>query len=486
LGLWQNPESFFLSILLPYIGPIRGSEGRFGLFSTIFLPLKQQFIPLLLLNALLLLNVYSNLICVLENQKQITINFNKMKSFNKSIVLSISFLSIVTLTCRAQDWPQWRGVNRDGKVTGFAAPQTWPQQLSQTWKITVGFGDATPALVNNKLYVFTRQGNDEILQCIDASSGKQLWQSAAYPTIDVTGPPSTHPGPRSSVAVAEGNIVTLGVAGDIACFDASSGKLQWRNEDYKGAVPQFFTGMSPLINSGICYAHLGGPDTGHFMAFDLSTGAIKWKVDGEGPAYGSPVLMTVDNAKQIVFQAQSKLISFNLSDGKQLWEYPTPVGTGRVQNATSPVVDQNIVYFTGLNNGFNAIEIKKEGDKFVVNKLWTNPDFSTGYSTPLLKDGFLYGLSNRNRLFCINANTGQTAWADETVLQNFGSIVDAGLVIIVLTSNSNFVVLKPDGQKYNQVTLIKLSETGIYAHPVVSGKRIFIKDNETLTLFTIN
>ena len=409
-----------------------------------------------------------------------------MKPLVRLFFLSVLMLSMSVLKGQAQDWPQWRGINRDGKVTGFKAPQTWPQQLNQTWKVTVGLGDATPALLNNKLYVFTRQGENELLQCLDAATGKQVWQSAGYPAVAVSGPAASHPGPRSSVTVADGKVVTVGIGGDIACFDASSGKLLWRNEDYKNAVPQFFTGMSPLISSGICYAHLGGPKTGQFIAFDLSTGAVKWKVEGEGPAYGSPVLMTIDGSKQIVFQAQTKLVSLNPGDGKQLWEFATPVGTGRVQNATSPVADQNRIYFTGLNNGVNAIEIKKEGNSFVVNKLWSNPDFSTSYNTPLLKDGFLYGLSNQNRLFCINAGSGQTAWSDNTALQNFGSIVDAGSVIVALTSNSNFVILKPDGQKFNQVALIKLAETPIYAHPILSGNRIYIKDSESLTLFTVN
>ena len=409
-----------------------------------------------------------------------------MKPLVRLFFLSVLMLSMTVMKGQAQDWPQWRGINRDGKVTGFKAPETWPQQLNQTWKVTVGLGDATPALLNNKLYVFTRQGENELLQCLDAATGKQVWQSAGYPAVAVSGPAASHPGPRSSVTVADGKVVTVGIGGDIACFDASSGKLLWRNEDYKNAVPQFFTGMSPLISSGICYAHLGGPKTGQFIAFDLSSGAVKWKVEGEGPAYGSPVLMTIDGSKQIVFQAQTKLVSLNPGDGKQLWEFATPVGTGRVQNATSPVTDQNRIYFTGLNNGVNAIEIKKEGNSFVVNKLWSNPDFSTSYNTPLLKDGFLYGLSNQNRLFCINAGSGQTAWSDNTALQNFGSIVDAGSVIVALTSNSNFVVLKPDGQKYSQVALIKLTETPIYAHPILSGNRIYIKDSESLTLFTVN
>ena len=408
-----------------------------------------------------------------------------MKTLIKSVSLSVILLLMGILTCRAQDWPQWRGSNRDGKVTGFTAPQTWPQQLNQVWKIPVGLGDATPALLGNRLFVFTRQGDNEILQCLDAATGKKIWQSEGYPSAIVTGPPASHPGPRSSPLVSGGKVVTVGVWGDIACFDAATGKQFWRNESYKGAVPQFFTGMSPLVSDGICIAHLGGPTTGQFIAIELSSGAIKWKTDGEGPVYGSPVPFSVDGTKQVVFQSQTKLVGLNISDGKQLWEFTTPVGTGRVQNATSPVIDQNKIYFTGLNNGVNSIEIKKQGNTFIANKLWTNPDFSTSYSTPVIKDGFLYGLSSQGRLFCINAGNGKTAWTDATAHQNFGSIIDAGSVMAVLSSNSNLVVFKPDGKGYSQLALIKISDNNVYAHPIFSGNRIFVKDNETLILYTV-
>ena len=407
-----------------------------------------------------------------------------MKSSVRIFTFSAFLLSVFLLTCQAQDWPQWRGVNRDGKVTGFHAPQTWPTQLKQVWKVSVGPGDATPALVNNRLYVFTRQGDNEVVQCLDASNGKQVWQSAGYPAMVVSGPPASHPGPRSSVSVSDGKVVTVGVGGDIACFDATNGKLLWRNEEFKGKVPRFYTGMSPLISSGVCYADLGGPNAGTFIAFDLATGAVKWKTDGEGPSYASPVLITIDGSKQILFQAQTKLISLNLADGKQMWECATPVGSGMVQIATTPVADQNRVFFTGLNNGVNAIEIKKAGNTFTVNKLWTNPDLSTSYNTPVVKDGFLYGLSNKGRLFCINAANGQTAWTDETAYQNFGSIVDAGSVMVALSSNGSFVVYKPDGTKFIRLAQIKVSENTIYAHPVLSGNRIFIKDSDSLICFS--
>lgn len=407
-----------------------------------------------------------------------------MKRLTRNLALTLFLLFLGTLVGMSQDWPQWRGINRDGQVKGFKAPQSWPQQFTQAWKVTVGLGDATPALVNNRIYAFGKQGDKEVLQCLDASNGKQLWQSEGYPSAPTTGPASSHPGPRSSVSVSDGKVVTVGVWGDVACFDASTGKLLWRNEDYKGKIPRFFTGMSPLIENGICYTHLGGPQTGSYVAFELSTGAIKWKVDGEGPTYGSPILMTIDGLKQLVFQSPTKLVSFNLPDGKILWEYATPSGEGRVISTSSPIIDNNKIYLTGLNNGFSAVEVKKSGNAYTVNKLWTNPDWTTSYSTALYKDGFLYGFTEAGRLFCINASNGQTAWKDESPFNEFGSLLNVGASVIFVSNNSRFVVLKPDGQKFNPIAQIKLNETGIFAHPILSGSNILIKDNESLILYS--
>src|SRR5205085_9021112 len=92
----------------------------------------------------------------------------------------------------AQDWPQWRGPNRDNKVTGFTAPATWPKQLTQQWKTTVGLGDASPVLVGDRVYVFTREGDDEAISCLDAASGKVVWQDK-YAAQAETEPRCQHP-----------------------------------------------------------------------------------------------------------------------------------------------------------------------------------------------------------------------------------------------------------------------------------------------------
>ena len=124
--------------------------------------------------------------------------------------------------------------------------------------------------------------------------------------------------------MADGKVVTLGVGGVVSCLDAASGKLLWRKDPMHGTVPMFFTAMSPIIVDGMCVAQLGGRGKGAMIAFDLATGNEKWKWEGDGPAYGSPVLMTVDGTKQIVAQTEKSIVGVAAADGKLLWKIATP------------------------------------------------------------------------------------------------------------------------------------------------------------------
>ena len=205
----------------------------------------------------------------------------------------------------ADDWPQWRGPQRDGKASGFKAPEKWPEKLAQKWKVVVGIGDSTPALVNGKLYTFGRQDADEVIQCLDATSGKQIWENRYPAGHVVTGPPARHPGTRSSPAIADGKLCALGVGGILSCLDAQSGTVLWRkqsSDDYQGIHWNSDTGMSPLLQDGTCFVHVGGKTNGAMFAFDLATGAPKWKWTGDGPAFSSPVVMTVGATKQLVYR----------------------------------------------------------------------------------------------------------------------------------------------------------------------------------------
>jgi outer membrane protein assembly factor BamB len=442
---------------------------------------------------------------------------------------TMSRTSFIVLACAfaanlhgvsAPDWPQWRGANRDGKAAGFQAPKTWPKELTQKWKVAVGDGVATPALVGEKLYVFSRQEGREVLRCLEAATGKELWQEK-YDALGASGPASSFSGPRSSPTVADGKVVTFGVRGVLSCLDAATGKVLWRKDDFSGDTPRFFTSASPLVADNLCVAEVGG-DRGGIVASDLASGAEKWKWTGDGPAYASPVLMTVDGTKLIVTQTAAKMIALALSDGKLVWETPF-VAERMAYNAATPIVDGSTIYYSGSNRGTAAIRLEKQGDGFAGKELWKNADVAVQFNTPVLKDGYLYGLTAGNDFFCLNAADGKTAWTTPSSPpaaegaapppreagpdrgpgqgrgpgggpgrggrggggRGFGSVVDAGSVLLALTPASQLVVFQPDAKAYAEIARIKVADSPTHAYPVVSGNRIFIKDQDAVTLWTI-
>lgn len=385
----------------------------------------------------------------------------------------------------AQDWPQWRGPNRDGKVSGFTSPQNWPKELKQKWNTTVGSGDATPALVGNKLYVFARQGEDEVTLCLDAANGKELWKDK-YAAQAVTGAAARHPGPRSSPAVANGKVVTLGVGGVLSCLDAATGKLVWRKDPFPKVVPQFFAAMSPIIVDGMCIAHLGGKGNGAIIAYDLAGGQEKWRWSDEGPEYASPALLTVGGTRQIVTLAEKNIVGIGVADGKLLWQLPF-APQSRAYNAATPIIDGQTVIYTGAGRGAKAVKVEKQADGFAATELWSNAELAPQFNTPVLKDGLLFGFSNGDSFYCINAQNGQTAWTDTTKhgRGGFAAILDAGSVLLALPSSSELIVFKPDGKQYSEITRYKVAETETYAHPVISGNRVYVKDKESLAMWIV-
>ncbi len=409
-----------------------------------------------------------------------------METTKRSKIIMMSFPILVVIgNAMAQDWPQWRGANRDGKVTGFSVPQTWPAALTQKWKITVGAGDATPALVGGKLFVFARQGGEEVVLCLQAADGKEIWRDTYETPAIPGGPAASHPGPRSSPTVAEGKVVTLGLNGVVSCLDAATGKMLWRKDEYPKTVPQFFTATSPLVVDGMVITQLGTKGNGAIMAFDIANGNVKWKWDGEGPEYASPALLTADGVKQVVTMTEKSVVGVAAADGKLLWQVAfAPEGRSASNNAT-PIIDGSIVYFTGNARATKAVKIEKTADGFAARELWTNDQNRGHFSTPVLKNGMLYGLNDRGNFFCIDANTGQTAWTDAANMDRFGAILDAGSVLAALPSKSEMYIFKPDPRQYSQVAKYKVADTGTFAHPILSGKNIYIKDTESLSLWTV-
>ena len=429
-----------------------------------------------------------------------------MRNTHRGIGVAISFVALVGISSVwGQDWPQWRGPNRDAKTTAFEAPKSWPKELTQKWKVAIGEGVSTPALVGDKLYVFARQGGNEISRCLDAATGKEVWQDK-YESQGATGPSAYFSGPRSSPTVVDGKVILLGVRGTLSCLDAASGKVLWRKDDFKGTAPQFFTSCSPIAVGGLCIAQLGGEMKGAIVAYDLATGNEKWQWTGDGTAYASPVIGTVDGTKMIVAETAAKIVGINASDGKLLWETPFPK-QGRSYNACTPIASGQTVIYSGGGRGTKAIKLEKLGDAFAVKELWSNAENAVQFNTPVVKNGSVFGLSATDVLFCLSAETGKAAWTKPFPKPTgdapsggggggggggmmrgrtgYGSIVDAGSVLVALIPAAQLIVFEPSDKEFKQLAAYKVGDSDTYAYPLLSGKRIFIKDKESVILWTV-
>ena len=405
-----------------------------------------------------------------------------MRNVNRTIGVAAGCMVLFGLCpVFGQDWPQWRGPNRDGKVAGFIAPKTWPKELTQKWSVKVGQGDATPALVGDKLYVFAHSEGNEVTLCLEAATGKEIWRDQ-YAAEGASGPSSGHAGPRSSPVVAGGKIVTYGVRGTLSCLDAASGKVLWRKDDFPGEWPMFFTASSPMIIDGVCIAQLGGGNQGAVVAYDLATGDQKWKWTGDGTAYASPVQATVGGISMVVAMTAKKVVGLSAAEGKILWELPFTAG-GMAMNASTPIVQGDIVIYTGSGRGTRAVRIEKTADGFAAKELWSDPGDSVKFNSPVVKDGRIYGLSQNGSLFCLDGQAGTTVWTTRVGGNGFGTIVDAGPVLIALTPAGELSVFEPSDKEYKSLATYKVAKEP-YASPVFGDKAVYVKDQDTVTLWS--
>jgi outer membrane protein assembly factor BamB len=399
----------------------------------------------------------------------------------------ILFQSLVAFS--AQDSPQWRGPNRDGVIPSYAAPQAWPEQLKQKWQVSVGIGHSTPLLVKDRVYTLTRQGEEEVVSCLEFATGKQIWRDAyAVPYTMHPAAKGHGKGPKSTPVFNSGKIFTLGISGALSSYNAKDGKLRWRREfaaDFKTTSPYFGTATSPVVEGKHVIAYVGGHDSGALTAFDAETGKTVWSWTGDGPAYASPIIVTLGSVRQIVTQSQKNIIGVAAADGKLLWSIP--FNTPHVQNIITPVLFKDVLIFSGLEQGIAAIKVTQSGDKWTTEKVWENSTAGFYMSDPVLNGNLLFGMSHRNKgqFVAVDAATGKTLWESPGRAADNAAILIGGDNLFLLTSDATLIVAKTSGTAFEQIRSYTVAKSPTWAHPVISGKNILIKDQETLTLWSV-
>lgn len=410
------------------------------------------------------------------------------KSF-KCVVLAATVL--VSLTSVTADWPQWRGPNRDGNVKSAFVPDAWPKALKEEWKVTVGVGHASPVEANGRIYVFARQGEDEVLLCLDSITGKEIWRSSAQPTSYEMHPAAVGhgKGPKATPVVSNGAVYTFGIAGVLSAHDATTGKLKWRREfskDYPKTSPLFGTAMSPLVEGGLLIAHVGGHDKGALIAFDAETGVTRWSNNADGPAYASPIIVTLAGVRQIVTFMQQELVGVDFATGKILWKLPSK--TQYDENSNTVVAYKDLLIFSREEQGLSAIRLAKQGAEIVPAQVWNNKEAELYLSTPVLQGNLLFGMTARQKgqFFALDADTGKTVWQSPGRMGENAAILNlGGKVLVFLTNDAKLIVQPASAKTYSPVVEYTVAASPTWAHPLVLGRRILVKDETSLRSLAI-
>jgi outer membrane protein assembly factor BamB len=392
-----------------------------------------------------------------------------------------------TAQTRSTDWPQWRGANRDGAAASFAEPDEWPEKLTLKWKADVGLGYAAPVTVGNRVFMFTRQEPDEILRALDAETGKVIWESrypAPYkPNPAATGKHGT--GPKSTPALANGKIYTFGMSGIVSAFDAASGKRLWQ-KPAPPVEPMYHTAMSPLVDRGVVFLHVGGHSNGSLTAFNADTGDVKWTWNGDGPAYGSPMVADLAGSRQIITFTQDNLVSVAAATGELLWKRPFSVRATR--NAVTPVLYGDMVIVSGLGKSVTAFKVVKRNDQFTTEDVWENADVTMDMSTGVISGDRLLGFSPRNsgQYFAIDARTGKTLWLSDPRQAENAAVVRAGTLWFALEDDAELIVSRAAADAFQPLRRYSVAESATWAQPVVAGNRVLVKDVSSVSLWTLN
>jgi len=399
----------------------------------------------------------------------------------------IVLINVASFEQASADWPQWRGEHRDGVITDIKAPAEWPKELQQQWQVAIGEGHSSPIAVDGKVFVMTREGDNEVVRCIELASGNEVWKKQYASTPELNSAVGRFVNsPRATPAAADGRVYTLGAGGILSAFKVDDGDLVWRYDpkdavaEFPNQFAEFGCAASPMILKDRCVAMMGGKDKGMLAAFDGATGKIRWRVDCDGPAYSSPVVLNVGGAEQIVVQSQANVIGVSLT-GERLWSLPFE--TAYRQNVVTAIAHDDCVIFSGFREPLQAWRTANNQP----DKAWENDKHSMYMSSPVLHGDLLFGMSERQagHIYCVDARDGRTLWTSSGRRGENVSLQVLGDLLVLLNEKGTLTIARTSQEKYDVITEYKLADGGTYAHPVFVDGHILIKDQENLTSYAL-
>ncbi|MBN4049833.1 PQQ-like beta-propeller repeat protein [bacterium AH-315-M10] len=399
----------------------------------------------------------------------------------------IPFLFLaLAVTAHADDWPQWRGANRDGHSAETGLLQRWPDDgPKQAWSVQgLGRGYASVSIAKGRIYTTGMRGSDGWLFCY-STQGKLLWKKNYGAEWSNRG---GYPGSRCTPTVHDGRVYVFSGQGRMGCYDAKSGKRLWYMDTkraFRGRNIQWGYSQSPLISGSAVICQPGG-NNASIVALNRKTGRTIWTSRGwsEKSAYCSAALIKHGRNKLIVTTTASHVVGLNLR-GQVMWKVPMQ-NTYSV-HANTPVYKNGLIYI-GCGYGWGSMALKLNGSGNSVSQLWKKRLLDTHHGGVVLIGNYIYGTSSnkpRNQWLCIDIRNGQEKHRARGVGK--GSVITADGMLYCYGEKGSLALVKatPEGHRIISQFRIEMGDRQHWAHPAISDGVLYIRHGDALMAFSI-
>ena len=399
----------------------------------------------------------------------------------RSTVATIALLAL-PIGSLGQDWPQFRGPNRDGSFPGRATLEPFPAAGPEVvWDRQVGAGFSAPAISEGRLILFHRQGNLEVVEALSTKDGQGIWKFS-YETQyrDDFGFDN---GPRAAPVITDGRVFTFGAEGTLHCLDFETGRKIWAVDTHAefGVRKGFFGAAStPLVLDGRVIVNVGGREEAGIVALDADTGSTLWKSTDHGASYSSPVVARLDGQVRAVFFTREGLVALDPASGEVAYQRRWRSRSHASVNASTPIVMGDIV-FLSASYGTGAIAMRLCSR--TIEEMWSGEDvIDNHYSSCVLSGGTLFGFHGRQEygqsFRAADLPTGKVLWSHDGI--RAGSVTRVGDRLLLLLETGELLMVAASRNRFEVLSKAQILARETRAFPAIADGLLFARDRDTL------
>jgi outer membrane protein assembly factor BamB len=383
------------------------------------------------------------------------------------------------------DWPQWRGPDRNGLSKESGLLKQWPSAgPPQVWSAAnLGAGYGSISVSGERIFVQGMKGRDSVVSSLDRANGKLVWSKIMGPAVSN----EQGPGPRGTPTVDGDRVYVLTENGDLACLGAVDGASRWQRnilKDFGARNISWLISESPLIDGTNVIVTPGGRGAG-MVALDKMTGKTVWtsKDLSDEAGYSSVIAADIQGVRTFMTLTGEAGVGVRASDGKLMWHF-TPVANGTANVATPVFFDNKVFYTSDYGTGGALLALTAQNGEVRAQSVYTTRELQNHHGGVVLVNGYLYGFSN-SILTSLEFATGKVMWRDRSVGKGSVTYADGSLYIL---GEDNIVGLaEATAAGYREHGRFRIADQGwpSWTHPVVSGGRLYIRNQATLTAYDV-